>query len=128
MTLLRRFDRMGRPIKHGMWNKPEYKAWQKMKDRCYNPRSQRYDRYGARGIRVCGRWLASFEAFFEDLGPRPSPEHSLERTDNDGDYCPENCRWATRAEQNRNRSDNVLLEYEGRRLTRAEWAREMGMG
>lgn len=119
-------DRLGRPVKHGMHNTPEYRVWQQMKHRCLNPRSQRYDRYGARGITVCERWL-SFEGFYADMGPRPSAEHSLERIDNDGHYCPENCRWATRAEQNRNRSDNVILEHDGRRMTLTEWAKELRM-
>lgn len=121
-------DRLGRPVKHGMHDSPENLAWRHMLDRCYNPNSQRYDRYGARGIRVCAQWKNSFEAFFADMGNRPTPKHSLDRIENDGDYEPGNCRWATRAEQSRNRSDNVHLEFDGRSQTIAEWAREIGIG
>jgi hypothetical protein len=119
----------GRPhwsTTHGMHRTPEYRAWQKMRQRCSNPKCQRYDRYGARGIRVCERWR-SFEAFFEDMGHRPSPRHSLDRIDNDGNYEPGNCRWATRAEQNRNRGDNRLVTFGGLTMTVAEWARTVGV-
>ncbi len=130
----------GRPITHGLARCPEYRAWQKMKDRCSNPRNQRYDRYGARGIRVCTRWLGGFLAFFEDIGGRPSPRHSLGRIDNERGYdcgkCPDcitrnatsNCRWETAEEQNGNRADNHFLKFQGRKQTLAAWAREFGMG
>jgi hypothetical protein len=121
-------DRMGRPMKHGMYRAPEYRAWQKLRDRCYNPRSQRYGRYGARGIKVCDSWRDSFENFYQDMGPRPSKAHSIERINNDGDYSPHNCKWATRTEQNRNRSDNIMLEYGGESMTMTEWSRRFGIG
>jgi hypothetical protein len=120
-------DRLGCPIVQPMYKMPEYAVWRQMNQRCTNPRSQRYDRYGARGIRVCEAWARSFEAFLADMGRRPSDGHSLDRIDNDGNYEPGNCRWATKAEQNRNRSDNVILEHDGRRMTVAEWAREIGV-
>lgn len=84
---------------------PEYRAWAKMKDRCGNPNSAEYKNYGARGIAVCERWSgrSGFPNFLADMGPRPSPELSLDRIDNGGDYTPNNCRWATRAQQNANR-------------------------
>lgn len=99
-----------------------------MKDRCYNPRSQRYDRYGARGIRVCERWRRSFVKFYEDLGPRPSPAHSLERLDNDGNYEPSNVMWALRDRQNNNKSTSRFIEFRGERLTLTQWANRLGIG
>lgn len=94
--------------------------------RCRNPNNPRWHQYGGRGIKVCDRW-ESFEAFYEDVGPRPTPEHSLDRIDNDGDYAPENCRWATRDEQNTNKRCNVRVPYNGAHLTIAELSKEVGV-
>ena len=81
---------------------PEYRAWLNMKGRCYNPKNASYRRYGGRGLTVIERWRNSFEAFLEDMGRRPSPQHSLDRIDNSLGYFPENCRWATAVVQKRN--------------------------
>lgn len=99
-----------------------------MKDRCTNPNNDFYDDYGGRGIRVCDRWLQSFEAFLEDVGERPSPKHQLDRfPDNDGNYEPGNVRWATGSDNCRNRRSSVFLEFGGRRLSLSDWADIIGM-
>lgn len=113
-------------VKHGMIDSPEYNVWKHMKDRCYNPRSQRWDRYGGRGIRVCKRWMTSFENFLADMGFRPSRNHSIERVNNEGNYEPTNCRWATRYEQNHNKSSSVFIDYGGDRLTVGQWSNRLG--
>jgi hypothetical protein len=103
---LTREPRTNVPTKHGHTRNrhcsPEYCAWRGAKSRCENQNHDRYADYGGRGIRMCERWSSSFEAFFADMGPRPSGR-SLERINNNGHYEPGNCKWATRAEQERNK-------------------------
>lgn len=103
-----------------------YRAWGAMKSRCMNPANRRYHCYGERGIRVCDRWL-TFENFLADMGRKPKGK-SLDRINNDGNYEPGNCRWATPLEQGNNRSTCRRLEYNGFLLTVAEWTRVTGLG
>ena len=115
-------------VYHGMEDSPEYHVWRGVKQRCYRKRARGYANYGGRGIKMCDRWRQSFKAFIDDMGARPSPEHQLDRYPNqDGDYEPGNVRWATRAEQNRNRKDNVMLEFRGERMCLTDWAKRAGM-
>jgi hypothetical protein len=114
--------------RHGLRSTPEYVAWQNMKARTSNLNHTNYDRYGKRGIRVCDRWANSFIAFLADMGPKPGPEYSLERQDNDGDYTPENCVWASRETQARNRSNVHHVTIGNRTMTPPEWVDEAPEG
>lgn len=113
--------------KHGDFRSLEYRAYNSMKTRCYDPKNKRYSRYGGRGIKVCTRWLESYENFLADMGRKPTPEHSLERKETDGDYCPENCIWATLTEQANNRSNNHRIEIGGITKNINEWASLTGV-
>jgi hypothetical protein len=99
---------------HGLYGIPEYRAWAAMKSRCSNPKHPRWKYYGARGITVCERWLASFNNFWADMGPRPSPTHCLDRRDNDGNYEPANCHWATGDESRINRRARAVTSGKAR--------------
>ena len=116
--------------KHNSPSTPEYSAWEGMNQRCSNPNTHRYDRYGGRGITICGRWRGEhgFQNFFSDIGLRPSPGHSLDRwPDPNGNYEPNNVRWATQAEQNRNRSGNHNITFQGETMCVTDWAKRLGL-
>lgn len=123
-----------RSTKHGHAgrgsNSPEYWSWLGMRDRCYDSRHKDYHRYGGRGIKVCDRWLGDrgFINFIADMGEKRTPDLTLDRREVDGDYAPENCRWADRDTQIENRSVTLWFEFEGRRLTLKQWAEEIGCG
>ena len=107
---------------HGFAHEPEYYVWLAIKNRCGNPKHTQYKWYGGRGITVCKRWRL-VKNFFADMGRRPSSEYTIERKDNDGPYCKQNCIWATREEQGRNKRNNHFATYAGETKTLSEWAR-----
>lgn len=102
-----------------------YWVWAQMRDRCQNPNAKQFNDYGGRGISVCERW-AEFENFEADMGARPDGS-LLDRKDNDGPYSPENCRWATRKEQNSNRRNCIYVDCDGERVTLREYCRRKGI-
>lgn len=106
---------------------PTYRTWQAMITRCHNPNAKAFKDYGARGITVCQRWRESFEAFLADMGPRPTPEHTIERKKNDVGYEPGNCIWSTRRAQNRNTRKNRRITINGETKLLADWLRQFGM-
>ena len=110
---------------HGMAGTPIYATHHAMMQRCYDKNSHAYDRYGARGINVCEKWQ-TFEGFYEDMGDKPEGM-SLERKDNDGDYCPENVIWATAKQQANNTRGNRIIEYRGQKQTMTQWAEKFGL-
>lgn len=112
--------------KHGLSYHPMRSAYTQMKQRCYNPNSDSYPRYGGRGIIVCNRWKRSFANFLADMGERPK-NTTLDRIDNNGPYSPENCRWATEDQQHANRCNSRFLEHDGLKLTVAQWAQRLGL-
>jgi hypothetical protein len=128
-------------MKYSKQQQQTYKAWVSMRRRCNDTKSKCYTNYGARGIRVCDEWNSSFEAFYRDVGDKPDASLTLDRIDNDRGYEPGNVRWATRAEQNRNRRPrsqwkptrphgrrtDVLLTFKGKTMTMTDWAREVGI-
>lgn len=112
--------------RHGLRRSSEYRIWRHMRTRCENPNCHAYKDYGGRGIKVCDRWL-DFASFYADMGPRPSGSHSIDRIDNSIGYSPENCRWATCKEQQRNRRDTRLVLVDGIKASLAEHCERLGL-
>ncbi len=110
---------------HGKSSSPEYRCRCNMILRCYDKNHNRFQNYNSKGIIVCPRWLESFENFYADMGDKPSPELSIERIDNYGNYCPENCKWGTDEEQSNNRTSNDVYKWNGKSQTLAQWSREL---
>jgi hypothetical protein len=105
-----------------LWNTPMYRRWYNIKSRCMNPKNEKWVNYGGRGITLCERWH-TFESFLEDMGPQPTPKHTVGRLDNDGPYSPENCRWEDSVEQANNKRTNVRISGK----TLAQHAKELGV-
>ncbi len=112
--------------KHSLWGSPTYQSWSKMIQRCENPNALQFDRYGGRGITICKRWH-DFANFVEDVGIRPSLNHSIDRIQTDGNYDKDNCRWSTRKEQMRNRRNNVNVTIDGETQCLKDWAAHFGI-
>lgn len=112
---------------HGLSGIDEYSIWCGMITRCYNEKSEVYGDYGGRGITVSDEWRSSPEAFYKDMGSRPSSMHTVDRRDNDKGYCKDNCRWATKVVQANNRRNNIRYEYRGDIKTLGEWSRELDL-
>jgi len=110
---------------HGMSNTKIYNTWAGMLKRCRNKKHPAYKYYGARGIAVCDRWL-KIENFYKDMGDPPKGL-TLERIDNDREYSPDNCKWATYKEQANNKSSNVIIKYKDQKFTISQWAKELGI-
>lgn len=112
---------------HGLSKSLEYKSWSHMKERCYNIKCKKYPSYGARGIKICDRWRNSFENFLQDMGLKPGKEYTIERKDNNSDYSPNNCKWATPKEQARNKRGNKTITFNNKSQTIIEWSEELGI-
>jgi len=123
--------RIKKNTKHGQskfgLQSPEYITWHSMKSRVLNPKDAKYKDYGGRDIKICEAWVNSFETFYNDMGKRPSPSHSIDRIDVNGNYEPSNCRWATATEQANNRRNSVKFTYKGDIKSIPEFARQYGL-
>lgn len=105
---------------------PEYQTYNGMLSRCLNPKNKFYSKYGGRGIAICEEWRGSFQTFLNHMGRKPSPDHSIERRDNNLGYYPSNCYWGTKTEQANNRSNCKHITFEGKTMTHAQWERHLG--
>jgi len=112
--------------RNGKWT-AEYRCWAEMISRTTNPARKDFPRYGGQGVTVCAQWRESFEAFFSYIGPKPTPQHSIDRIDNSRGYEPDNVRWATIEEQNQNKRNNVNLTINGETHCVSKWAEISGV-
>lgn len=114
-------------VTHRLSKHELYSVWLGMKQRCNDPAHISYHNYGGKGIKVCEEWSDSFVAFLEDMGERPAKGYSIERIDSSKDYCPENCKWATRTEQNENKANNKLVTFNGVTQSLKAWSRAVNI-
>lgn len=121
-----RRETAARQALHHLTRTPEWNTWVGIRNRCSNRKEPAYKYYGARGISVCDRWQESFTNFLADMGPKPGPKFSIDRVDNDGNYEPGNCRWATQLEQVNNTRHNTHLTFQSRTQNISQWAKELG--
>lgn len=112
--------------RHNLWGTRIYVIWGLMIQRCNNPKASGYKNYGGRGIKVCKRWR-TFANFYKDMRTTYDKSLFLDRVDNNGDYCPENCRWTTRKNQNNNKRTCLYFEYKGKRQNLKQWSNELGI-
>lgn len=126
---------MGRPygntnhLIHGKRKTRLYTIWSNIKTRCLNKNDPHYERWGARGISICDEWRENFQAFYDwAMSHGYSDDLSIDRIDNDGNYCPENCRWVTVKENNQNKRNCILITYDGITMSAAAWSAKLGLG
>ncbi len=125
---LRKDSNLKNKTTHGMAHTRIYNAWHSMKARCYNPTNHNYHRYGGRGISVCDEWKDSFESFYEWATSNGySDDLTLDRVDNNGNYCPDNCRWVTTKVQNNNREVSINITYNGKTQNLSQWCKELNL-
>ncbi len=118
----------GNATKHGGYKTKPYRAWSRIKTKCYNSKYVQFHLYGGRGIKMCERWMNSYFDFISDVGQPPTDKHTLDRyPDTNGNYEPGNVRWATQKEQQANRRDNRWIEYGGEKRILSDWARIIGI-
>ncbi len=122
---LAREESAARLLKHGLAHGDLYRIWERMISRCHNPVNPAFADYGGRGIKVCQRWRDSVQAFVADMGKRPSRKYSVNRKDNNGDYEPSNCEWATDLEQARNTRRNHFITLNGETLCLSAWCERL---
>ncbi len=126
-TMCRKCSRKRQVNRHDGYKTPEYSSWKAMKARCSNINQPGAERYVLRGITVCKRWINSFPNFLADMGPRPSVKHSIDRINNDGNYEPGNCRWATIHQQKANTSKTLLVDWNGEKIALSDLCEKLGV-